>query len=54
MRHVGLPRTGLLLLAKSENLKDALEVSLEAGQVKIFMQIGHYEKVSFIFDLVDP
>jgi hypothetical protein len=37
---------GILLLAKSLSLKDTLEVSLEGGQVKVFMQIGHYEKVT--------
>jgi hypothetical protein len=39
------------LLAKSLSLKDSLEVSLEGGQVKVFMQIGHYEKVTASQDL---
>jgi hypothetical protein len=42
---------GILLLAKSLSLKDTLEVSLEGGQVKVFMQIGHYEKVTATQDL---
>lgn len=41
-------KSGLLLLAKSQNLKDALEVSVDGGQVKVFMQIGHYEKTLYL------
>jgi hypothetical protein len=32
-------------------VKDALEVTLEGGRVKVFMQIGHYEKVRGHFKL---
>jgi hypothetical protein len=50
---LGPPLPGILLLAKSLSLKDTLEVSLEGGQVKVFMQIGHYEKVTRTKDLTN-
>ena len=36
--------TGLIFLAKSQEVLDTLELGLEAGQVKIKIMIGHYEK----------
>ena len=36
--------TGLIFLAKSQEVLDTLELGLEAGQVRIKIMIGHYEK----------
>ena len=36
--------TGLIFLSKSPEVADTLEIAMVAGQVKISIRVGHYEK----------